>query len=277
MKFKIREETKKKIIVIQIIFILLLSTFVTSLFITKTKDKTFESIIFNTKKFDDSKHQTHNSEYKKTGSNDTYEPPENQPPRSYATAHPRKGMAPLDVRFTANAYDPDGWITHMSWYITGPNGFSEYSYHWSPEFTLETPGEYRARLIVRDDDWNTDVSHVYINVYDPSKPARVEMNKHYPFPIKLVSYKINFVNQENQKIEDIDYKITITGGLINRLNKKETGTIDIEANENIFIETPRVWFALGRATLKIEFEIPDKQNIEEEHTLFYMGNLFLVV
>jgi PKD repeat protein len=263
---------------IQIIILLIVSALTISLLLIKYENNSLETLIFNTKKTDEKNKNSYDQEYKKTGSNDSeYEPPKNEWPRSYATAYPRKGLAPLKVRFSANAYDPDGWITQMSWHITGPNGFSEYSYHWHPEYTFETPGEYRAILTVRDDDWNTDASHVFVNVYDPSKPARVEMNKHYPFPIKLVSSKINFVNQDDVKLEDIDYKITITGGLINRLDKKETGTIDVlKANENIFIEIPRVWFAFGRATLKIEFEIPDRENIKEEHTILYMGNLFVI-
>lgn len=273
---KIREKTKKKIIVIEIITLIILSVFVTSLLIANSESNSSNFLRANLEGTNDFTNTMQNEGYRKTGLYDPYyQYPEQPRPFVSASAHPRNGMAPLTVRFSAYAYGYTGWITYISWIITGPEGYSEYSNEWNPEFTFETPGRYQAYVTVRDHTWSTASSFVYVNVYDPTKPARLEMFKGFPL---ILSTRIFFVNQEDEMLKDINYNIRITGGLFNRLSKTTSGTINsLEKNDGIAIRTPRVWFAFGRGSLELDFEIPNRESITEKHTLFYFGPFFIIV
>lgn len=266
------------IIAFEIAILIVLSSFVISIFINNNSDFSLPitSLLKNT---DDIRENPTNSEYRKTGlKNLDYDPEENQRPRVYAYSSKKDGMAPLKVNFYSHTYDIDGWIIQYRWHITGPKGFSVYTCEHSPEYIFEEPGRYTARLTILDNQWDSSVAYVHVDVYDPSKPARIEKVNNFPLVFKRGSSKIRFVNQRSQQINDIEYSITIKGGSFNRIDKEKTGTISqLNGNESEVIETPKVFFGMGRAKLTLEFIIPEHENVIKTYTLFFFGFRFIVM
>jgi PKD repeat protein len=93
----------------------------------------------------------------------------NQPPTAALTADSTAGDAPLTVTFSMIAHDTDGAIA--SWELNIDNqGAAEFFGFGEPPanmpFTYDTPGTYKARLMVRDDDQALGFDTVTITV-DP--------------------------------------------------------------------------------------------------------------
>lgn len=99
----------------------------------------------------------------------TPQPPENLPPVASFTATPDHGDAPLEVTFDASAsLDPDGTIASWYWDFgdgqtsgTGPVVTHQYA----------NAGNFRATLVVTDDDGAPDATDRTIDVTNPPGPA----------------------------------------------------------------------------------------------------------
>lgn len=76
--------------------------------------------------------------------------PGNQPPQVSITASPTSGTAPLAVNFTANASDPDGYITSYYWDF----GDGQTASGASVSHTYQTAGNFTASVTVSDDYGN---------------------------------------------------------------------------------------------------------------------------
>jgi len=97
---------------------------------------------------------------------------ENEPPTCSLRADPGSGRAPLDVTFTMNASDSDGWIS--AWVLSPGDGSPNYSGSGSPPstktHTYRDPGNYTAVLMVTDNDGATDADTETIHV-EPPQPC----------------------------------------------------------------------------------------------------------
>lgn len=89
--------------------------------------------------------------------------PANQLPRVSVMASPAKGPAPLAVRFTATATDPDGKIVAYKWAF----GDNYTSLAASPSHTYQNPGTYNAKVTVTDNSGGSASATVTITVTPP--------------------------------------------------------------------------------------------------------------
>ncbi|MBC7128185.1 MAG: tandem-95 repeat protein [Thermoplasmatales archaeon] len=138
-------------------------------------------------------------------------PPANQPPTCSLNANISQGYAPLHVNFIMNASD-DGSIA--SWELDVDNdGIAEYNGSGPPPSTKQhvytTPGNYTARLIVRDDKGASDDTEITIRVLQNHKPVVTIVN---PFSGIKISENIlieGFASDEdgNDTIQRVEIKI----------------------------------------------------------------------
>ncbi len=95
----------------------------------------------------------------------------NRPPEVAATAYPRSGDAPLEVRFDgADSYDPDGQIAKFNWDFG--DGFQ--SNEISPIHTYADDGTYTVILTVTDNLGTTSQDLVQITVTNPEPQAKID-------------------------------------------------------------------------------------------------------
>jgi phage baseplate assembly protein gpV len=88
------------------------------------------------------------------------DPPGNLPPTVQAAATPRSGAAPLRVRFTSAATDPDGDRVSTVWdFGDGGQAGGPRATH-----TYTAPGSYTATVTVTDPSGSTDTDSVLITV-----------------------------------------------------------------------------------------------------------------
>jgi PKD repeat protein len=73
------------------------------------------------------------------------------------------GIAPLRVRFAANASDPDGSIRDVQW--TFDDG--TFATNANPQKIFATPGTYHAHVTVMDNSGNTTRGSVTVTVGTP--------------------------------------------------------------------------------------------------------------
>ena len=83
-----------------------------------------------------------------------------QPPTCTASASTTSGVAPLAVKFSANANDPDGTIVQYVW--TFDDG--DFSFAQNPVKSFPAPGVYNVRLTVSDNSGNTITKAIPITV-----------------------------------------------------------------------------------------------------------------
>jgi PKD repeat protein len=81
-------------------------------------------------------------------------------PTVQASADPSTGVAPLEVRFSPTAIDPDGGPLQFEWRF----GDGEVSSARSPTHIYTEPGTYTATLIVTDDEGDQGTAAVKITV-----------------------------------------------------------------------------------------------------------------
>ena len=94
-------------------------------------------------------------------------PPANQPPTVQIAADPRSGTAPLPVRFTSAARDPEGKQLLMVW------DFGDGAKAGGPSIshTYRSPGTYTATLTVTDPGGLTATASLQITVSGPTALA----------------------------------------------------------------------------------------------------------
>ena len=84
------------------------------------------------------------------------------------TASPDSGDAPLDVSFTCEAHDPDGYIESYGWDFDWDGTVDDRSETGSISHTYENPGSYQVTCIVTDNDGETVESEpVTVTVESP--------------------------------------------------------------------------------------------------------------
>ncbi|MBU4342851.1 MAG: hypothetical protein KKG21_02455, partial [Candidatus Omnitrophica bacterium] len=95
------------------------------------------------------------------------------PPQARALADPVSGMAPLEVRFSADSIDKDGRIVKHEWDFDG-KGVYDFSSLESGDalFVYTGKGDFSARLRVTDNEGQTDIHEVVIEVSEnPDAPV----------------------------------------------------------------------------------------------------------
>ncbi|HEX6025569.1 MAG TPA: PKD domain-containing protein, partial [Solirubrobacter sp.] len=87
-----------------------------------------------------------------------------------AFADPASGKAPLQVRFTATGFDPDGGPLTYKWEFADGTAFG-----WAVTRTFTTPGTYTATVTATDDEGTTSSKEVQVVVTAPDVvPPTVE-------------------------------------------------------------------------------------------------------
>lgn len=89
-------------------------------------------------------------------------PSSNRPPQVRVSASTTVGTAPVNVRFTTTASDPDGQVVSYRWEF-GDGGTSSLQ---SPSYTFQRGGSFTAKVTVRDNAGATSTAGVVINVSD---------------------------------------------------------------------------------------------------------------
>jgi PKD repeat protein len=92
-------------------------------------------------------------------------PNPNQPPTAAIMAEPRTGPAPLTVKFTAGATDPDGNIAGFHWSFSTGETFNAFTF----EYEFKDPGEYTVYLTVTDDLGDSGSASTVIEVEKPPR------------------------------------------------------------------------------------------------------------
>jgi PKD repeat protein len=99
------------------------------------------------------------------------DPLPNQPPQVGIVPSSISGVAPLNVTFSANAFDPDGSITSYEWDF-GDGGTSTLQ---SVGHVYQSSGSFTARVTVTDNLGATETASAVITVNSPSLPAGSEI------------------------------------------------------------------------------------------------------
>ena len=94
-------------------------------------------------------------------------PPPNQIPQVSINATPTSGFSPLNVAFTSNAADSDGYIAAYNWTF----GDGQASSQAAPSHVYQTAGSYTARLTVTDNAGASSSSALTISVSNPPVSA----------------------------------------------------------------------------------------------------------
>jgi hypothetical protein len=90
------------------------------------------------------------------------------------------------------------------------------------------------------------------------------------------SVKLTLTNQRDYELSDIEYNITMEGGLLGKISGQVNGTIEnITADGNIVLNTPQVWLGLGKSTINLELIIPGEGVIEKTYSATHIGPLIL--
>jgi MYXO-CTERM domain-containing protein len=119
------------------------------------------------------------------------------PPLARAGAIPARGDAPLSVTLTAETGDLDGLVTAKHWVL--PDG--SLSDEELPQLQFDTPGEYIATLVVRDDDG-----------LQSTGTARIEVTKDGVLPPRIVSLPGRAAVVGERYVYDEDGRPTAVGG-----------------------------------------------------------------
>lgn len=91
----------------------------------------------------------------------------NEPPSAAIIASPRKGKAPLEVKFTAGATDPDGNIERYLWSFSSGETYNNIFF----THTFEQAGEYTVLLSVTDTEGASASDEVVITVSAPDEQS----------------------------------------------------------------------------------------------------------
>jgi endonuclease/exonuclease/phosphatase family metal-dependent hydrolase len=94
-------------------------------------------------------------------------PTSNQPPSATVSASPTSGVFPLNVSFSTNASDPDGFIASYNWTF----GDGQTSSQASPSIVYQSAGTFTAQLTVTDNEGATASTSRTITVNSPSVPT----------------------------------------------------------------------------------------------------------
>lgn len=98
-------------------------------------------------------------------------PSKNQPPTAKFEATPTEGFAPLTVQFDASkSVDSDGKIADYNWDF-GDTGADFGADKVKISHTYSAPGQYKAKLTVKDDKGAEDKFDLTISVKEKEKPA----------------------------------------------------------------------------------------------------------
>jgi outer membrane protein OmpA-like peptidoglycan-associated protein len=109
-----------------------------------------------------------------------------EPPTAKGSAEPNSGTAPLEVQFRGIGTDPDGEIASFDWEF-GDGGKASGA---EASHTYGTPGEYRARLTVTDNDGLTGSATVPVRVTAAAPPP--EPAPEPPVARRIVLRGVNF-------------------------------------------------------------------------------------
>ncbi|MBI1743682.1 PKD domain-containing protein [Candidatus Acetothermia bacterium] len=98
-------------------------------------------------------------------------PSKNEPPTAKFEATPTEGFAPLTVQFDASkSVDSDGKIANYAWDF-GDTATDSGAERVKVSHTYPTPGQYKAKLTVKDDKGAEDNFDLTISVKEKEKPA----------------------------------------------------------------------------------------------------------
>lgn len=104
---------------------------------------------------------------------------ENNLPICSLSANPMHGYRPLNVTFSMNASDIDGYITFWSLDINN-DGLAEFSGSGAPpstiQYTYQEPGTYVAKLIVNDNNGSTASKSITVTVKNHPPTVSISAN-----------------------------------------------------------------------------------------------------
>jgi len=112
-----------------------------------------------------------------------------------------------------------------------------------------------------------------------------EIQAHFkPQPMTVSSKMINFnsitltVNNElESELTDIDWNITVTGGILKTVDIYSNGTIDsIESEGSTSISTGQLGLGIGKVTVEVKLDAAGEDLVESKHTGFMIGPLVLI-
>lgn len=123
-------------------------------------------------------------------------------------------------------------------------------------------------------------------------PANITMNEnktvsaHFvqsPVSVQAKSWGIGsttltVTNQREYNLSDVEYNLTISGGLLGKISGQTNGTVDnVTAGGNIELTTPSVMLGLGKSTITLELVIPGEGEMEKQYSAMHIGPIMLSV
>jgi len=110
-------------------------------------------------------------------------------PVASASASPASGAAPLSVNLNGSGYDPDGTVLLYQWDLNGDGTFDWFSgTAGNASHTYTTPGIYKAKFKITDNDGLTDEKEVTIDVGKVPPVAKANASPVSGHPTLTVSF-----------------------------------------------------------------------------------------
>lgn len=127
----------------------------------------------------------------------------NRSPMSKASVSTDNGSIPLKVQFLSKgSYDPDKNPITYEWYLLNNDELT--STDPNPAFTYKSPGIYKAKLVVKDNEGKSAQSEVEVVAGNTKPEVTIEFDGNttfFPRGGKL-NYKVNVKDKEDGSLED---------------------------------------------------------------------------
>ena len=131
------------------------------------------------------------------------------------------------------------------------------------------PGYYAIRVKATDSVHETDWSSIHIiHIVDPSEHLKIA---HITGGVNQVKAVIE--NNGDGEAEDVNWEITVKGGILSRINVNKSGTIDeIEPDSEVLVETSNTISGLGLVDITVTVN-----NLEKEAVGLVIGKFVFVL
>jgi uncharacterized repeat protein (TIGR02543 family) len=98
-----------------------------------------------------------------------------------------------------------------------------------------------------------------------------------PKKLGITSIKINILNQKNYDLTNIEWNVSIEGGLLGKINAFSNGTIEnLTTDSTMTVNSAKILFGLGSAAITINVKIPGETTVVSKHSATIIGPIILV-
>jgi hypothetical protein len=111
-----------------------------------------------------------------------------------------------------------------------------------------------------------------IEAYFSLTPVKITAKK-----LGIMGVKIDIKNQEDENFSDVEWNISIKGGILGKINAFSNGTIgSLTTGSTMTVNSAKILFRLGSATITINVKIPGETTVVGKHSATIIGPIILV-